>query len=90
MLSQARRSRLTESTSFNGSLLDMRLARQAVDTLPDRPDMLRKHFVLDKGSSSKEFNQEYTLLYLTQRHGARGRFFSSFFFFLRSLPIDSS
>ncbi|KZT64359.1 indole-3-glycerol phosphate synthase [Daedalea quercina L-15889] len=36
---------LTEPTWFKGSLLDMRLARQAVDALPDRPAILRKEFV---------------------------------------------
>ena len=39
---------LTEPTWFKGSLLDMRLARQAVDSLPDRPAILRKDFVLDE------------------------------------------
>ena len=39
---------LTEPTWFKGSLLDMRLARQAIDTLPDRPAILRKDFVLDE------------------------------------------
>ncbi|KAF5381561.1 hypothetical protein D9615_005469 [Tricholomella constricta] len=39
---------LTEPTWFKGSLLDMRLARQAVDALPDRPAILRKEFILDE------------------------------------------
>lgn len=39
---------LTEPTWFKGSLLDMRLARQAVDALPNRPAILRKDFVLDE------------------------------------------
>jgi anthranilate synthase/indole-3-glycerol phosphate synthase/phosphoribosylanthranilate isomerase len=39
---------LTEPTWFKGSLLDMRLARQAVDKLPNRPAILRKDFVLDE------------------------------------------
>ena len=39
---------LTEPTWFKGSLLDMRLARQAVDGLPNRPAILRKDFVLDE------------------------------------------
>ena len=36
---------LTEPTWFKGSLLDLRLARQAVDALPDRPALLRKEFI---------------------------------------------
>ncbi|KAK7691645.1 hypothetical protein QCA50_005044 [Cerrena zonata] len=39
---------LTEPTWFKGSLLDMRLARQAIDALPNRPAILRKDFVLDE------------------------------------------
>ena len=39
---------LTEPTWFKGSLLDLRLARQAVDSLPNRPALLRKDFVLDE------------------------------------------
>lgn len=39
---------LTEPTWFKGSLLDMRLARQAVDSLTNRPAILRKDFVLDE------------------------------------------
>lgn len=39
---------LTEPTWFKGSLLDLRLARQAVDDLPDRPALLRKEFILDE------------------------------------------
>ncbi|KAH9996671.1 N-anthranilate isomerase [Russula compacta] len=39
---------LTEPTWFKGSLLDLRLARQAVDTLPNRPALLRKDFILDE------------------------------------------
>jgi anthranilate synthase/indole-3-glycerol phosphate synthase/phosphoribosylanthranilate isomerase len=39
---------LTEPTWFKGSLLDLRLARQAVDGLADRPAILRKDFVLDE------------------------------------------
>ena len=39
---------LTEPTWFKGSLLDMRLARQAVDILPDRPAILRKDFIFDE------------------------------------------
>lgn len=39
---------LTEPTWFKGSLLDMRLARQAIDTLPNRPAILRKDFILDE------------------------------------------
>ncbi|GLB41059.1 putative trifunctional enzyme bearing the Gln amidotransferase (GATase) domain of anthranilate synthase, indole-glycerolphosphate synthase, and phosphoribosylanthranilate isomerase activities [Lyophyllum shimeji] len=39
---------LTEPTWFKGSLLDMRLARQAIDALPDRPAILRKEFILDE------------------------------------------
>ena len=39
---------LTEPTWFKGSLLDMRLARQAVDSLPDRPAILRKDFIFDE------------------------------------------
>lgn len=37
---------LTEPTWFKGSLLDMRLARQAIDSLPNRPAILRKDFIL--------------------------------------------
>ncbi|KAG6329975.1 hypothetical protein ID866_9113, partial [Astraeus odoratus] len=39
---------LTEPTWFKGSLLDMRLARQAIDNLPHRPAVLRKDFILDE------------------------------------------
>lgn len=39
---------LTEPTWFKGSLLDMRLARQAIDSLPNRPAILRKDFILDE------------------------------------------
>ncbi|KAH9838084.1 indole-3-glycerol phosphate synthase [Rhodofomes roseus] len=39
---------LTEPTWFKGSLLDMRLARQALDALPDRPAILRKEFVFSE------------------------------------------
>ncbi|KAH9956192.1 N-anthranilate isomerase [Russula dissimulans] len=39
---------LTEPTWFKGSLLDLRLARQAVDALPNRPAILRKDFILDE------------------------------------------
>ena len=39
---------LTEPTWFKGSLLDLRLARQAVDALPNRPAFLRKDFILDE------------------------------------------
>jgi anthranilate synthase / indole-3-glycerol phosphate synthase / phosphoribosylanthranilate isomerase len=39
---------LTEPTWFKGSLLDMRLARQAVDNLPHRPAILRKDFIIDE------------------------------------------
>ncbi|KAG9316954.1 indole-3-glycerol phosphate synthase-domain-containing protein [Chiua virens] len=39
---------LTEPTWFKGTLLDMRLARQAIDVLPNRPAILRKDFILDE------------------------------------------
>ena len=39
---------LTEPAWFKGSLLDMRLARQAVDSLTIRPAILRKDFILDE------------------------------------------
>ena len=39
---------LTEPTWFKGSLLDMRLARQAVDSSTNRPAILRKDFILDE------------------------------------------
>ena len=39
---------LTEPTWFKGSLLDLRLARQAVDSLANRPALLRKDFILDE------------------------------------------
>ncbi|ESK94051.1 anthranilate synthase [Moniliophthora roreri MCA 2997] len=39
---------LTEPTWFKGSLLDMRLVRQAVDGLPGRPAILRKEFIFDE------------------------------------------
>ena len=39
---------LTEPAWFKGSLLDMRLARQAVDSLTNRPAILRKDFILDE------------------------------------------
>ena len=37
---------LTEPTWFKGSLLDMLAVRQAVDSLPNRPAILRKDFIL--------------------------------------------
>lgn len=39
---------LTEPTWFKGTLLDMRLARQAIDALLHRPAILRKDFILDE------------------------------------------
>ncbi|KAI0674902.1 N-anthranilate isomerase [Trametes maxima] len=39
---------LTEPTWFKGTLLDMRLARQAIDALPHRPAILRKDFIFDE------------------------------------------
>lgn len=39
---------LTEPTWFKGSLLDMLAVRNAVDSLPNRPAILRKDFVLSK------------------------------------------
>ena len=39
---------LTEPTWFKGSLLDMRLARDVIDSLPNRPAILRKDFILDE------------------------------------------
>ena len=39
---------LTEPTWFKGSLLDLHLARQAINALPDRPAVLRKEFILDE------------------------------------------
>ncbi|KAI0743667.1 N-anthranilate isomerase [Daedaleopsis nitida] len=39
---------LTEPTWFKGTLLDMRLVRQAIDSLPHRPAVLRKDFIFDE------------------------------------------
>ncbi|QRV84286.1 anthranilate synthase [Ceratobasidium sp. AG-Ba] len=39
---------LTEPTWFKGTLLDMRLARESVATLTDRPAILRKDFIIDE------------------------------------------
>ncbi|KAG8932616.1 bifunctional tryptophan synthase trp1 [Tulasnella sp. 419] len=39
---------LTEPTWFKGSLLDMRLVRQVVEHLPNRPAILRKDFIIDE------------------------------------------
>ncbi|KAI0314671.1 N-anthranilate isomerase [Amylostereum chailletii] len=39
---------LTEPTWFKGSLMDMQLARRAVDSHPNRPAILRKDFILDE------------------------------------------
>lgn len=39
---------LTEPTWFKGTLLDMRLARAAVDALQDRPAILRKEFIFSE------------------------------------------
>ncbi|KAJ7360994.1 indole-3-glycerol phosphate synthase [Mycena albidolilacea] len=39
---------LTEPTWFKGSLLDMRLVRQAVDQTPNRPAILRKEFIFEE------------------------------------------
>ncbi|KAK0486299.1 indole-3-glycerol phosphate synthase [Armillaria novae-zelandiae] len=38
---------LTEPSWFKGSLLDMRLVRQAIDSLHNRPAVLRKDFIFD-------------------------------------------
>ncbi|TFK45566.1 N-anthranilate isomerase [Heliocybe sulcata] len=38
---------LTETPHFSGTLTDLRLARLAVDSLADRPAILRKDFILD-------------------------------------------
>ncbi|TIB76060.1 phosphoribosyl anthranilate isomerase [Wallemia mellicola] len=38
---------LTEPKWFKGSLEDMRMARNAIDGLPNRPAILRKDFILD-------------------------------------------
>lgn len=38
---------LTEPSWFKGSLLDMWLVRQAIDSLPNRPAVLRKDFIFD-------------------------------------------
>ncbi|EIN06657.1 phosphoribosyl anthranilate isomerase [Punctularia strigosozonata HHB-11173 SS5] len=39
---------LTEPTWFKGTLLDMRLVREVISTLPNRPAVLRKDFILDE------------------------------------------
>ncbi|KAA1470675.1 PRAI-domain-containing protein [Dentipellis sp. KUC8613] len=39
---------LAGASVISGSLLDMHLARQAIDSLPQRPAILRKDFVLDE------------------------------------------
>ncbi|KAF8634776.1 hypothetical protein AX15_000732 [Amanita polypyramis BW_CC] len=39
---------LTEPTWFKGNLLDMRLIREAVKSVPNRPAILRKDFILDE------------------------------------------
>jgi len=39
---------LTEPTWFKGSLLDMHLVRQAVNSLPNRPAILRKEFIFEE------------------------------------------
>ncbi|KAI0829755.1 N-anthranilate isomerase [Trametes gibbosa] len=39
---------LTEPTWFKGTLLDMRVAREAIDALPHRPAVLRKDFIFDE------------------------------------------
>ncbi|KAF9510431.1 hypothetical protein BS47DRAFT_1383960 [Hydnum rufescens UP504] len=39
---------LTEPTWFKGSLLDMRVVRDVIDSLPNRPAILRKDFILDE------------------------------------------
>ncbi|KIL61623.1 hypothetical protein M378DRAFT_82365 [Amanita muscaria Koide BX008] len=39
---------LTEPTWFKGQLLDMRLVREAVNSVPNRPAILRKDFILDE------------------------------------------
>jgi anthranilate synthase/indole-3-glycerol phosphate synthase/phosphoribosylanthranilate isomerase len=39
---------LTEPTWFKGSLLDMRLARAAIDALEHRPAILRKDFIIEE------------------------------------------
>jgi len=39
---------LTEPKWFKGSILDMSLARRAIDALPNRPAILRKEFIFDE------------------------------------------
>ncbi|KAF8515373.1 N-anthranilate isomerase [Hysterangium stoloniferum] len=39
---------LTEPKWFKGSLLDMQFARKAIDSLPNRPAILRKDFIVDE------------------------------------------
>jgi anthranilate synthase / indole-3-glycerol phosphate synthase / phosphoribosylanthranilate isomerase len=39
---------LTEPDWFKGSLEDMRLVRQSLDSMPDRPAVLRKEFIFDE------------------------------------------
>ncbi|OAP57898.1 hypothetical protein AYL99_08636 [Fonsecaea erecta] len=39
---------LTEPEWFKGSLEDMRLVRQALDSMPNRPAVLRKEFIFDE------------------------------------------
>jgi anthranilate synthase / indole-3-glycerol phosphate synthase / phosphoribosylanthranilate isomerase len=64
---------LTEPTWFKGSLLDMRLVRQVVDTLPNRPAILRKDFILDEYqiAEARLFGADTVLLIVAMLPSAR-------------------
>lgn len=66
---------LTEPTWFKGSLLDMRLARQAVDALAERPAILRKDFVFDEYqiSEARLYGADSVLLIVAMLPPARLR-----------------
>lgn len=78
---------LTEPTWFKGSLLDMRLARQAIDNLPNRPAILRKDFILDEYQidEARLHGADTVLLIVAMYHEARLR---ELYAYSRSLNME--
>ena len=78
---------LTEPKWFKGSLLDMRLARQAVDHLPNRPAILRKDFILDEYqiTEARLYGADTVLLIVAMLSPAR---LSSLMTYARSLSME--
>lgn len=78
---------LTEPKWFKGSLLDMRLARQAVDHLPNRPAILRKDFILDEYQimEARLYGADTVLLIVAMLSPAR---LSALMTYARSLSME--